>query len=53
MIYRRKRWFEILRWPYVTFYDLWGHTSFYEKFAMLAFIEKKNWFRNECAREKG
>ena len=31
IIYRRKRWFEVLRWPYVTFNDLWGHTSFYEK----------------------
>ena len=26
--------FEILRWPYVTFNDIWGHTSFYQKFAI-------------------
>ena len=24
--------FEILGWPNVTFNDLWGHTSFYEKY---------------------
>ena len=23
--------FEILRWPFVTFNGLWGHTSLYEK----------------------
>ena len=27
--------FEILRWPIVTSNDLWGHTSFYKKFASL------------------
>ena len=25
--------FEILRWPYVTFIDIWCHTLFYEKIA--------------------
>ena len=37
----RKRCFiEILRWPHVTFNDLWGHTSVIKKivFIMLAFI---------------
>ena len=27
--------FEILRWPFVTFIDLWGHTLFDKKFASL------------------
>ena len=27
-----KKYFEILRWPFLTFNALWGHTWFYEKF---------------------
>ena len=27
MIYCRRDDFEILRWPFVTFNDIWGHTS--------------------------
>ena len=43
---------EILRWPYVIFNDLWGHTLLYEKNCvsiMLAFIEifYQNRFINE------
>ena len=31
--------FEILRWPYVTFNDLWDHALFNDDFTSLAFIE--------------
>ena len=26
IMYCTKRWFRFLRWPYLTLYDLWGHT---------------------------
>ena len=30
-----KDYFEILRWPFVTFNDLWGHNWYYNKIASL------------------
>ena len=36
-IFGRKDDFEILRWPFVNFNDLWGHTSFYKNITSLYF----------------
>ena len=41
-----KDYFGILRWPYVTFIGLWGHTSFYNKIASYVSIHI-----NECAKK--
>ena len=48
--------FEILRWPYVSFNDLCGHTLFYKKNCVFIMNITEflflNQFKNECARNK-
>ena len=56
IIYFWKRLFEIFRWPYVTFNDLWVHTPFFRRiFFYLISIHinvYQNQFINECAGKK-
>ena len=48
--------FEILRWPFVTDNDFWGHTSLIKTLRLcIVSIHRKfyqNLFVNECARKK-
>ena len=52
-VYRRKKWFIILRWPYVTFNGLWGHTFFMKCFRLhyVSIHINFHWnrFLNECS----